>query len=119
MATRYCGDLVVRLAWDDEKGGWPCSIRESNKPGSGVAYRVLVRPPAVLECPVDSARAYDEAARAAVAFMVDDGEKCRRGMSSRTTAAGYTEDGGTEAAYSLMGGECGGDEGYEIRRKRV
>jgi hypothetical protein len=65
MATRYSGNLVIRVLYDD-RGDYKCSVT-----GPGGNWRGRVRPaPAGFGAGVgyDSPRAYDEIARSAVSF---------------------------------------------------
>lgn len=76
FVNRYSGKLKIRLAWDDREDRYSCKIsgpdRTSSRDGfnTSVEY-VTVGAPAVLTKAVDSPEAYDDAARAAIAFLND------------------------------------------------
>lgn len=63
MAVRYSGDVVVRVVWSDRYACWKCGV---STPGRRVSIEVG-RAPDDREL-VDSPRAYDSAARAAISF---------------------------------------------------
>lgn len=69
MATRYCGLLTLRLSYRDASNDYRVCIATN---GYHLAT-VYVGTPAYLTHAVDSPEAYDETARAALAFAEDDG----------------------------------------------
>lgn len=78
MAKRYSGDLTVNLQWKDAQkvngtypphgGYYACTVVFDRR----VVSRSSVFAPAVLHVAVDSAVAYDQAARAALSFANDE-----------------------------------------------
>ncbi len=69
MATRYSGELTIRLTYRDESGDYHCTV---SRAGVHVGS-VDVGSPALLQYAVDSPHAYDCAAHAALSFLSDEG----------------------------------------------
>lgn len=97
MPARYSGNVTVRLEYRDPKQGddrqhghYQCWV---SWPGG--RNIVFVEPPAHLTVAVDSPRAFDDAAHAAMSFTEHDGS---------------SQDGSFEPDYS--------DSGYVILRKK-
>ena len=64
MAKRYSGDLTITVAWDDRHSNYRTTVaRKGRNVWSG-----RVGPPRSYEYKVDSEKAYDEAAHAAISF---------------------------------------------------
>jgi hypothetical protein len=82
-ALRYSGELRIRVTyidgWTDLVNGTPvhrngeyrCAIRSTDK--DAIRCTIIVVAPAVLSHAVDSPKAFDDAARAALAFASDEG----------------------------------------------
>lgn len=76
MSTvRFVGDASVRLTYldrapgfSDLRGGYRCAVRAHN----GERRTIIVGEPRVIERSVDSPEAFDDAARAAIAFAEDN-----------------------------------------------
>lgn len=66
MAKRVSGRVSVRLTYLDEDDCYKCRV--SNLDGEGSPIKVYVNPPKCSQLSVDSSQAYDDAARAAIAF---------------------------------------------------
>lgn len=105
MATlRYCGEIKIRLTYRDASparpsapnGFYVCVLRTE----SGRKTTVVVGAPAYLSHAVDSPEAFDEAARAALAFAVDD--------------KGDRENNGDAVDWSAFA--CFDDHGYYVSR---
>ncbi len=69
MATRVCGRVKVNVTWVDRDNQYRCALSVGGK-RRGTQY---VGAPASMRQAVDSAAAYDSAARAAVSFALSDG----------------------------------------------
>lgn len=69
MAIRYSGRVKVTIRRTEDDRGYACSVKD---PGLAT-YRVVVGDPGALTVAVDAPEAYDGAARAAIAFALDDG----------------------------------------------
>ena len=87
MATRYSGELTVRITYRDEAEDYRCVISAR---GEGVRGRFLlgvyVGVPRLLEHAVDSSEAYDRVAHAALSFAAEGHGEVER-------LAGYHGDG--------------------------
>jgi hypothetical protein len=74
-AIRYSGDARIRVTYLDEvlpdnrNGGYRCFVRTD----SGETYSCVVGVPQVLEHAVDSPEAFDDVAKAALAFADSEG----------------------------------------------
>jgi hypothetical protein len=68
VAKRYSGDVVVTMIWRDSYNCYACSVA-----ASGDIRVVIVGAPACLEHAVDSREAFNETARAAIAFAEHEG----------------------------------------------
>ena len=72
MAVRYCGKAKIAVTYrepmrrNDYKGDYRCTIT-----GAGPRVAINVGVPAVTWFAVDSERAYDDAAKAALSFATD------------------------------------------------
>ena len=69
MATRYSGSVKVTLLWKDRENQYRCVVKV---PGER-AKVIWVGAPAHLTVGVDSPKAYDSTARAALSFADDEG----------------------------------------------
>jgi len=74
-ALRYCGDIRIRVTYLERgphgpNGSYRCYLSTE----SGAKATIIVVEPAYLSHPVDSPRAFDEAAKAALAFASDEPE---------------------------------------------
>ena len=69
MATRYSGSVKVTLLWKDRETQYRCVVKV---PGER-AKVIWVGAPAHLTVGVDSPKAYDSTARAALSFADDEG----------------------------------------------
>ena len=70
MATkRYSGNVTVAINYVDSENHYKATVSAGGKRGK----TVIVNPPRHLTKAVDSAEAYDNAAKAAVSFAEDDG----------------------------------------------
>jgi hypothetical protein len=67
-AKRYCGRVTVRVSFLHSHGVYRCALSVGGKP-RGV---LEIRPPAYLENAVDSPKAFDSTAGAALSFAVAD-----------------------------------------------
>lgn len=85
MATyRYSGSLRIRLAYSDVDCGYICTIKSVySRVVRGTESRrvegVFVGEAACLTCAVDSPEAFDDAARAALAYASADAQACAAG----------------------------------------
>jgi len=86
MAVRFSGNVVIRLSYKDYDGQYHCGL---SWPGGH--KRIIVGHPVHLTMAVDSSRAYDQAARTALAFAENEGT-----------------DGDFRPAY--------GEHGFDVRR---
>lgn len=68
MAKRYSGDVSMRLSYRDAHDDYKVTLSSG-----GRRKVVYVLPPAILQHTVDSPKAYDDTARAAIAFAEDEG----------------------------------------------
>jgi hypothetical protein len=68
MATRYSGDVTVRVDYVDTKSAYRCRVKCADG-----AKTIIVHPARASQLAVDSAAAYDETARAAISFADHDG----------------------------------------------
>lgn len=73
MATRYSGDVTIRVEWVDSRNHYRVALRwkDGEVPRSAVQY---VGHPASMRRSVDAPESYDEAAAAAISFADDAGE---------------------------------------------
>ena len=69
MAKRRCGKHEVSIVWSDTRDLYVAKIKEG---GRTVSTQYVGRPPAS-RLAVDSPKAYDEAARAALSFAEHEG----------------------------------------------
>lgn len=83
MAKRYSGRVRVSLRWDDAASAYRCGVTWTEPDGSRCCRRVTVNAPAHLTMSVDCPAAYDDAARAALAFVMRDAEGERRAGDGR------------------------------------
>ena len=85
MATRYSGNVVVRLAYSDRDGKYVGAVK-----WPGRRTNMIVGHPAHLTMSVDSPEAYDQAAHAAIAFVDNElGYMRRDNFSPDYTDSGY------------------------------
>lgn len=70
MATkRYSGNITVALSFVDSENHYKCNVSVGGKRGK----TIIVNPPRHLTRSVDSADAFDDAAKAAISFAADEG----------------------------------------------
>lgn len=73
MARRISGNAVVIVHYKDDLDKYAGRIIDSLKRSS--SYRFVIYPPQTIIIPVDSPEAYDDAAKAALAFAEEDGHE--------------------------------------------
>jgi hypothetical protein len=73
-ALRYCGEIRIRITYLPRgihaNGSYRCFLKTE----SGASATIIVGAPTYLSHAVDSAKGFDDAARAALAFAVDEPE---------------------------------------------
>lgn len=71
MAKRYCGRWVIDVEFEDKYAEYKCIIyHDTQKMKDG--HQINVLPPAHLSIAVDSPKAYDDTAHAALSFATAD-----------------------------------------------
>lgn len=85
MATRTCGRTKINCSYRDRQGDYRCALSVDGK-ARGTQY---VGVPASSRSAVDSAAAYDGAARAAVSFALNEGMLEDRDVDFASTGTGY------------------------------
>lgn len=72
VARRYSGDVAVTMIYRDQHNDYACRVVSPH--GTRL---IFVGSPAIFEHAVDCKTAFDDAARAAIAFAEDEGLACQ------------------------------------------
>ena len=78
MAIRYCGDMRISVVYEDRWSQYRCSVSPIPHPDArktmerAMTRLVCVGNPPSMKIAVDSPQAYDDAASAAISFLVEN-----------------------------------------------
>jgi hypothetical protein len=116
-STRYSGNFKILMHYRDDQQFWRdgtpkhrngyynVRIKELGRDGSdkGIVWRGVVGTPAILSEGVDSIKAYDATARAALAFADDEGALSGDDAMFKRDGSGYFVTGRKSHRFGFLG----------------